>query len=90
MRSLSSSMAILVATLVLWAIPARGQIVSYMDDDGKRVFVNAETAAPPPKPSKMPLLRTSATGLTPRTQLTFAASPEFPPLSWPIGRRSSR
>lgn len=33
------------------AIPARGQIVSYMDSDGKRVFVNADPA-PAPKVTK--------------------------------------
>ena len=42
MRSLSSSVVILVGMLVLWAIPAHGQIVSYMDANGKRVFINAE------------------------------------------------
>lgn len=73
MRSLSSSVAILVVILVLWAIPARGQIVSYMDDSGKRVFVNAETAVAPPRPAKTPLLKTAATGLMPRsTQPSFA------------------
>ena len=35
---------ILLATLVLCSISARGQIVSYSDSDGKRVFVNAEPA----------------------------------------------
>jgi soluble lytic murein transglycosylase-like protein len=73
MRSLSSSVAILVAIVVLWAIPARGQIVSYMDDSGKRVFVNAETAAVAPRRAKTPVLRTAATGLMPRSsQPSFA------------------
>ena len=44
MRSLSSSVVILVGMLVLWAVPAHGQIVSYMDSGGKRVFINAEPA----------------------------------------------
>ena len=44
MRSLSSSVVILVGMLVLWAVPARGQIVSYMDSSGKRVFINSDPA----------------------------------------------
>lgn len=44
MRSLSNSVAILVGTLVLWALPAKGQIVSYMDSNGKRVFINSNPA----------------------------------------------
>jgi soluble lytic murein transglycosylase-like protein len=77
MRSLSSSVVILVGTLVLWAIPAHGQIVSYKDSDGKRVFVNAEPAAAA-RPSKIPLLRTAATGIALRTtQTSFAASSEM-------------
>jgi soluble lytic murein transglycosylase-like protein len=77
MRSLSSSVVILVGTLVLWAIPAHGQIVSYKDDNGKRVFVNAEPA-PAARPSKIPLLRTAATGIALRTtQTSFAGSSEM-------------
>ncbi len=77
MRSLSSSVAILVVVLALWAIPAHGQIVSYMDSNGKRVFVNSEPAATP-RQSRTPVLRTAATGLMPRTpQTSFAASFEL-------------
>ena len=77
MRSLSSSVVILVGTLVLWAVPAQGQIVSYKDSDGKRVFVNAEPATAA-RPSRIPLLRTAATGIALRTtQTSFAASPEM-------------
>jgi soluble lytic murein transglycosylase-like protein len=76
MRFRSNSVAILVGMLVLWAVPARSQIVSYMDSSGKRVFVNAEPA-PAPKPSRTPLLRTAATGITPSTaQTSFATSSE--------------
>jgi soluble lytic murein transglycosylase-like protein len=66
-----------VGVLVLWAIPAQGQIVSYRDSNGKRVFINSEpvTAA---RPSKIPLLRTAATGVALRTtQTSFTTSPEL-------------
>ena len=76
MRSLSSSLVILVGILVLWAVPARSQIVSYVDDSGKRVFVNSEPATVA-RPSKIPLLRTAATGVALRTsQTSFAGSSE--------------
>jgi len=77
MRSLSSSVGMFVGMLVLWAIPAQGQIVSYRDSNGKRVFINSEpvTAA---RPSKIPLLRTAATGVALRTtQTSFTTSPEL-------------
>jgi soluble lytic murein transglycosylase-like protein len=77
MRSLSSSVVMFVGMLVLWAIPAQGQIVSYKDSNGKRVFINSEpvTAA---RPSKIPLLRTAATGVALRTtQASFTTSPEL-------------
>ena len=50
MRSLSSSVVILVAMLVLSGVPAHGQIVSYLDSSGKRVFVNAEAPFRSPGP----------------------------------------
>jgi soluble lytic murein transglycosylase-like protein len=52
MRSFSNSVAILVGTLVLCAVPAQGQIVSYMDSNGKRVFINSNPAIYIPKPVK--------------------------------------
>ena len=77
MRSLSSSVAILVGMLVLWALPARGQIVSYVDSSGKRVFINADPL-PAARLSKTPLLKTAATGITPHTtQTSFPASSEM-------------
>jgi len=76
MRWLSNSLVILLGTLVLWAVPAHGQIVSYKDASGKRVFINSEPL-PAARPSKAPLLKTAANGLTPRTTLpSDAASPE--------------
>ncbi len=77
MRSLSSSVAILVGMLVLWAIPAHGQIVSYRDDSGKRVFINSEPASTT-RSSRIPLLKTAASGAALRTtQSSFATSPEM-------------
>ena len=77
MRSLSSSVLILVGMLATWAIPAHGQIVSYKDSDGKRVFINAEPVNVL-RPARIPLLRTAANGLTPSTiQSSFAASLEM-------------
>jgi len=43
-RSLSKSVLMLLGSLVALTIPAQGQIVSYHDDSGKRVFVNANPA----------------------------------------------
>src|SRR6266700_5788724 len=77
MRSLSSSVVILVGMLALLGVPAHGQIVSYKDSNGKRVFVNSDPA-PAARPSKIPLLRTAATGIALRTtQTSFASSPEM-------------
>ena len=42
MRKLSNSVVIFLGMLVLCAIPAHGQIVSYLDSGGKRVFINAD------------------------------------------------
>lgn len=77
MRWLSNSVVILLGTLVLWAVPAQGQIVSYLDAGGKRVFINSDPL-PAARSSKAPLLRAAAAGFTPRTtQASFAASPEM-------------
>ncbi len=77
MRSLSSSVVILLGTLVLWAVPAHGQIVSYKDANGKRVFINSDPG-PAARTSKIPLLRTAATGLAlSTTQTSSAATPEM-------------
>jgi soluble lytic murein transglycosylase-like protein len=53
MRSLSSSVAIFLGMLVLWAVPARSQIVSYKDADGKRVFINSTPAGYSVRPVKI-------------------------------------
>jgi len=73
MRSLSKSVVILMEMLVLCAIPAHGQIVSYRDSGGKRVFINADPK--PARPSGTPLLMNASTGNGLRTtQMTFAES----------------
>lgn len=78
MRSLSNTVAILVGMLVLSGVPARGQIVSYLDSGGKRVFVNAEPPAVAPRAFRTPLLKTSATGIAFRSsQSSFATASEI-------------
>ena len=72
MRGPSKTVILLLGTLVLWAVPAHGQIVSYLDASGKRVFINSEPARVRDM-KKIPLLRTDATGLAPR------ATPATPP-----------
>jgi soluble lytic murein transglycosylase-like protein len=77
MRSLSSSVVILVGIVVLCAIPAHSQIVSYKDDTGKRVFINSDPV-PAKRPSRIPLLKTAANGSAlPTSQSSFAAFPEM-------------
>src|SRR5258708_3674116 len=75
-RSLSISAAILLGMMILCALPAHGQIVSYMDSDGKRVFI---IPAPPHavRQVKASLIEGGATpGASSRTtQNPLAASP---------------
>lgn len=71
-----------MATLALWAIvvsaiPAQAQIVSYMDASGKRVFVNAEPTLPKASSTKVPLLRTSADGITQRVSRSYSSPSEM-------------
>jgi len=74
-RSLSKSAGILLAMIVLCSIPAHGQIVSYMDSNGKRVFINADP--PVVRQAKVSLAGARAsTGLASRTtQAPQAMSP---------------
>ena len=46
-RRFSNTVSILLGILALCAIPARAQIVSYVDAGGKRVFINANTKTGP-------------------------------------------
>ena len=75
-RSLSITAGILLGMMILCAVPAHGQIVSYVDSSGKRVFINAD----PPlvvRQAKASLTGAgSLTGTASRTtQGSFAASP---------------
>ena len=73
MRGLSNSVIILLGIVGLCAVPAHGQIVSYKDAAGKRVFVNADPV--PVRPPKKPLLQTAANGNTPSATPTLSAAP---------------
>jgi len=77
MRRLFNSVIFLLGTLALWAIPARSQIVSYLDASGKRVFINSDPA--PVRAPKTPLLGMAADGT--KTRTTQTASSESPELS---------
>src|SRR6202171_4531105 len=74
----SKAVGILLGILVLCALPAHGQIVSYLDSDGRRVFINSDPT-PAARVTKTSLRGfTSATGLSPRTAQTLpAATPEM-------------
>ncbi|HEV7966481.1 MAG TPA: lytic transglycosylase domain-containing protein [Candidatus Acidoferrales bacterium] len=78
MRSLSSSVVIVLATLVIWAVPAQGQIVSYRDDSGKRVFINSNPDYKA-RPVKVVLPKgfTALGNVSRTTQESFAESPEM-------------
>ena len=75
-RSLSNPVAILVGMLALFTAPVQGQVVSYLDDSGKRVFMNAEPA-PPPRRAKVPLLARDASGMARTTQIASEASSDM-------------
>ncbi len=76
MRSLSKTAGILLGMMILCSIPAHGQIVSYMDDSGKRVFINAD---PPPAvrqvKASLSVAGPSAVIASRTTQVTPVASP---------------
>ena len=76
MRSLSKTAGILLGMMILCSIPAHGQIVSYMDDSGKRVFINAD---PPPAvrqvKATVAAAGSSAEIASRTTQVTPVASP---------------
>ena len=66
------TVGILLGTLVLCSLPAHGQIVSYMDSDGRRVFINADPT-PAARRAKTSLRGfSSATGASLHTNQTPA------------------
>jgi len=72
------TVGILLGTLVLCALPAHGQIVSYLDSDGRRVFINAEPTPAARKPKTSAPGFKSVQGIAPQaTQGSAAASPEL-------------
>ncbi len=73
-RNYSKSVGILLGLIALCSVPAHGQIVSYLDASGKRVFVNADPA-PTVRPGRDSAARAVPAGFTSRTtQLSPAAS----------------
>ena len=66
-RLLSKTAVILLGLIALCSIPTHAQIVSYMDNNGKRVFIN-ETANVVVRPAKASYVRGfMATGVASRT-----------------------
>ncbi len=74
----SKTVGILLGALALCALPAHGQIVSYLDSGGKRVFINSDPNLPA-RVTKTSLRGfKSAAGTTPfTTQTPAAVSPEL-------------
>jgi len=75
-HSRTSSVAFLIGMLAICALPAHGQIVSYLDSTGKRVFINADPRpvpkpTKPPEPTPGPVVKIPATG-----KVSPPASPE--------------
>jgi soluble lytic murein transglycosylase-like protein len=76
MRSRTNSVAFLIGTLALCVTPAQGQIVSYLDSTGKRVFINADPH-PVAKPAKPSQAETAAAAKIPATgKVSSGASSE--------------
>jgi soluble lytic murein transglycosylase-like protein len=77
-RQYSKTLGMLLGILVLWIIPARGQIVSYMDSSGKRVFINAD---PPPVRRLATFVTTGGATTTAGTKLS---TPRTAPIASPV------
>ncbi len=78
MRRLANSVLILVGLLALCPDAARGQIMSYLDDGGKRVFVNANpNIAPRQTRSVLPRGFTPLGGASRTTQISSGASSQL-------------
>ena len=77
MRRLSNSVVMLLGILAIWAVPAHGQIVSYLDAGGKRVFINSDPVVN--RTPKAPLPGAASKMETPNTgQPSVESSPELP------------
>lgn len=63
------AVGIVLVAMCLCAIPAHGQIVSYMDSNGKRLFVNAD-----PEPVKARRVKAAMRGFTPLPGAVQSAS----------------
>ena len=81
MRILPNSLTILLSMLVLCTVPAHGQIVSYLDSGGKRVFINADpphVVAPSkgsqPKSSGISGSGISGSGIPGLTKISFRST----------------
>jgi soluble lytic murein transglycosylase-like protein len=72
-RSRTNSVAFLIGMLVLCVVPAQGQIVSYLDCTGKRVFINADPR-PVAKPAKPSQPETTAAAKIPATGKASSAA----------------
>lgn len=75
----SNSALILLTMLALCAIPARGQIVSYTDDSGKRVFINADPRPVGQHPRMDQAGGSVPAGFKPRTLQTSITAPAMNP-----------
>jgi soluble lytic murein transglycosylase-like protein len=75
-HSLSKTAGILLGMMILCTVPAHGQIISYMDSSGKRVFINADPS-PAVRQAKASLFGAGASaGIASRaTQFSPAFSP---------------
>jgi soluble lytic murein transglycosylase-like protein len=70
-RRHSKTSGILLGILVLCTVPAHGQIVSYLDSSGKRVFINADPSPPVPRRAAPVITGAAATvGTTSHTTQT--------------------
>jgi soluble lytic murein transglycosylase-like protein len=70
MRRHSKTSGILLGILVLCTVPAHGQIVSYLNSSGKRVFINADPAPVPRRATPAITGVTATARTTPHTTQT--------------------
>ena len=73
-RSLSKTAGILLGMMILCTVPARAQIVSYLDSSGKRVFINADPA-PAVRQAKASVAGATAGTASRATQISSISPP---------------